>query len=380
MTKAERKAYLCRIRNGINEFPITYDGILQIMREMGYKVLKYSEAKDLISEEKWEDCAANSTAFSGNVKGIFTIFIADSLNYEDRIEKIAHELGHIEQGHTTEDNKSNEQRQEEEDEANEFVPFFLAPPCYLDQLGLKTLEDVEEALPYSTKYCKLIFANLAAYQLRHEPMSYEEKTICSMMQEPEKTNSPQKEKTPDISSRDYTYPTVPMKVVQQYIPQPTSIPVKTKRLLAGMGILTGVVMVAMLCTIFMLVGQNIGRNQIIPYSTSPSEPHTPSQPSQSVEGEESSFYQSHVETSSEPVSQPESESTTAVESSHQTQPESRIVSSVEDEGMLVYVTTTGSKYHKWGCQYINGKTNLIDMYISEAQDKGYQPCKVCFGK
>lgn len=366
MTKAERKAYLCRIRNGIKDFPITYDGILQIMREMGYKVLKYSEAKDLISEENWEDCATNSTAFSGNVKGIFTIFIADSLNYEDRVEKIAHELGHIEQGHTTEDNKSNEQRQEEEDEANEFVPFFLAPPCYLDQIGLKTLEDVETALPYSTKYCKLIFANLAAYQLRREPMSYEEKTICSMMKEPEKTDSPQKEKISDTFSSHCTYSQVPVHVIPQYNPQLLHVPAKTKRFLAGVGVL----IVAMLCTIFMLIGQNIGRNQIVPSSISQIEPYTLSQSSQPVKDQESLSSRSELETNSVP----------AEESSTSTRIESRIVSSVENEGMLVYTTPSGQKYHKPTCQYVRNKTNIIDMYLSEAQAKGFEPCKVCFRK
>ncbi|PWL41355.1 MAG: hypothetical protein DBY45_10090 [Clostridiales bacterium] len=374
MTKAERKAYLCRIRNGIKEFPITYDGMLQIMREMGFKVLKYSEAKQLISEENWEECAANSPAFSGKVKGIFTVFIADNLNYEDRVEKIAHELGHIEQGHATDDIKSNEQHQEEEDEANEFVPYFLAPPCYLDQLGLKTLEDVEEALPYSTKYCKLIFANLAAYQLRHEPMAYEERTICSMMEKPIISESKISEEQPQ------QFP-APISVASQFDLEPCTVPAHTKRIWVGMS----VIMVTMLCAIFFFIGQNVER--YIQSATLNSIQSQQGQSSNSLESSESkeppvSLIES--ESNSDFVSQ-SSESKTpepAVDSQSEssTMSESRVVSIVEGEGTLVYVTRTGNKYHKWGCQYISGKTNLNSMYISEAQQKDYLPCSLCFPK
>ncbi len=44
----------------------------------------------------------------------------------------------------------------------------------------------------------------------------------------------------------------------------------------------------------------------------------------------------------------------------------------------VYVTTYGKKYHKLNCQYIAGKNNLLKISLTQAQNSGYEPCKICF--
>ena len=41
----------------------------------------------------------------------------------------------------------------------------------------------------------------------------------------------------------------------------------------------------------------------------------------------------------------------------------------------VYVTNTGSKYHRAGCRYL--KKSKIPIKLSEAKNQGYTPCKVC---
>ena len=41
----------------------------------------------------------------------------------------------------------------------------------------------------------------------------------------------------------------------------------------------------------------------------------------------------------------------------------------------VYVTKTGSKYHTYGCDYLNGQP--LKTTLSNAIDKGYSPCKMC---
>lgn len=43
----------------------------------------------------------------------------------------------------------------------------------------------------------------------------------------------------------------------------------------------------------------------------------------------------------------------------------------------VYVTKTGHKYHRAGCQYL--KSSAIKMTRSEAIKGGYSPCKRCGG-
>ena len=47
------------------------------------------------------------------------------------------------------------------------------------------------------------------------------------------------------------------------------------------------------------------------------------------------------------------------------------------EGYTVYITDTGEKYHHAGCQYL--KDSQIPIDINDAQARGYQPCKRCFG-
>lgn len=46
-----------------------------------------------------------------------------------------------------------------------------------------------------------------------------------------------------------------------------------------------------------------------------------------------------------------------------------------NSGITVYVTDSGSKYHKSGCRYLSKSKYEIDLY--EAIEEGYEPCKVC---
>ena len=42
----------------------------------------------------------------------------------------------------------------------------------------------------------------------------------------------------------------------------------------------------------------------------------------------------------------------------------------------VYVTNTGSKYHKYGCQYL--RKSCIARDLATAQSQGYTPCSKCY--
>ncbi len=45
------------------------------------------------------------------------------------------------------------------------------------------------------------------------------------------------------------------------------------------------------------------------------------------------------------------------------------------EEVIVYVTESGSKYHLSTCQYV--EDGGIALTLTEAQEQGYEPCKVC---
>ena len=49
----------------------------------------------------------------------------------------------------------------------------------------------------------------------------------------------------------------------------------------------------------------------------------------------------------------------------------------QTEARTVYVTATGTRYHKQDCQYVKGKDNLTEMTLAEAEEDMLTPCKVC---
>lgn len=43
--------------------------------------------------------------------------------------------------------------------------------------------------------------------------------------------------------------------------------------------------------------------------------------------------------------------------------------------VIVFVTDTGTKYHRDGCQYLNMSKHQIE--LQQAINRGYTPCSVC---
>jgi len=43
--------------------------------------------------------------------------------------------------------------------------------------------------------------------------------------------------------------------------------------------------------------------------------------------------------------------------------------------IIVYITKTGKKYHRWDCRYL--RKSSIPISLTEAKRRGYKPCKVC---
>ena len=54
---------------------------------------------------------------------------------------------------------------------------------------------------------------------------------------------------------------------------------------------------------------------------------------------------------------------------------SNIVSSSPLDDIIVYITETGTKYHRNGCRYLS--QSKIPITLGEAKRKGYTPCSVC---
>lgn len=48
---------------------------------------------------------------------------------------------------------------------------------------------------------------------------------------------------------------------------------------------------------------------------------------------------------------------------------------IDDSETIVYITETGTKYHAWGCQYLDD--SAIPISKEEAIEQGYTACSVC---
>ena len=48
---------------------------------------------------------------------------------------------------------------------------------------------------------------------------------------------------------------------------------------------------------------------------------------------------------------------------------------LEDNSYIVYINPSGSKYHKYGCRYVNEKSRPV---LLKSVEKQFQPCKVCY--
>lgn len=75
------------------------------------------------------------------------------------------------------------------------------------------------------------------------------------------------------------------------------------------------------------------------------------------------------------ASQVSSEPIPALSSSQDASPKE--TSASEPQEATVYITPSGEKYHRSGCQYIEDKSNLTELSESRAAELGYEPCKVC---
>ena len=84
--------------------------------------------------------------------------------------------------------------------------------------------------------------------------------------------------------------------------------------------------------------------------------------------EENATTQSRVETNLAKPTTPKPSSAPA--------PQKQSTSTSSDAATTVYITESGSKYHKANCQYLSKSKKSID--LSKAKAQGYEPCSKCY--
>lgn len=114
------------------------DDIVAIITERGYEIIDFepeSEALTLLTGElALTPDILSQNAFVYQRGGVRLVFIKISLTSEEKLYVLAHELGHIVLGHTTNGSSSIA----EEYEANEFVHYLLNPSLMLQgRVGIR---------------------------------------------------------------------------------------------------------------------------------------------------------------------------------------------------------------------------------------------------
>ena len=305
-------AYRHRLNCGIPGILLSSDQLIQILRQSGCIVKSYRDGWDELSQ--YDDLAAKTrgaTAMSCLLDDIPHVYYS-ALASESRLRfALSHELGHVIQGHIWRD----KQEAEHETDANQFALAFLAPICYLSTLHISSVQDIQEITGLETEKCEILFGRLLDYEKTPKEFSATEKSLVDLLSPPKPKN----------------------KSLLEYVS----------------GNITGVIVVAMCCIVFVIVGV-IKLCKDTPVSDpSPSIPQSITQVDpdtllSSAPDSKASYTESANESSTVPASE-----------------------------LKVYATPSGKKYHLEDCQYLKGKENLREMTISEAKQAGLTPCSVC---
>lgn len=147
----EYYAYKFLVQEEIASLPINYDQLLGYCKNEGYQVAFYEQekAQKIIQLYNLEQYVETKSAFTISKPDIKIILVNNALALNERCFALAHELGHIVLQHTNQgilgkslDNKTLENSQEEE--ADSFAVYLLAPLCVLKKYNILSLTKVEK--------------------------------------------------------------------------------------------------------------------------------------------------------------------------------------------------------------------------------------------
>ena len=326
MNQIEEQAYLARITLGLSELRFNASELEKKLKEKHYVVKPYSKAQEEFTAHKLMPYKEKYKSFSCLLDNVPHIFYNDNLEGRGKVKRLVHEYGHVVLDHIYSPDKSSEQ----EEEAIEFTTYFLAPICYLSTLPIESIDDVRYYTLLDNDDCEKILGKISDFNKKYKDYSDIEKLLCERLG------------------------------IKKPVAKKFNFLLFCKNHIISIAI-TGV-LIAILSTI-----TAIGLNRLAELQNAVT--GILNQTNAISSGSESNSNY-NKELSSNEMSIEPSESYIESDSS---------IVSVDGTDGLVYVTPTGSKYHKFGCQYLQG-TDMLDLYISEAQEKGYTPCRICFPK
>ncbi len=125
----------------------TLDNLVYIVEDMGFEIVDYSNSRldsdfsDLIQSLAIHELVKTGKAFVYQNTDVKLLFLCETLNPDEKLYAIAHELGHIQSGHL-QVGANSEYSVAEEYEANEFAHFLLNPG-----VGKRSVSVVQQRKP-----------------------------------------------------------------------------------------------------------------------------------------------------------------------------------------------------------------------------------------
>lgn len=356
MENVKANAWSQLIQLEVKTLPID---MLAIANDLGYNVIPYNEANDILELFHLTNYASTHTGFTFQIDDKPNIFYDDSLPYSDRNCVIAHELGHIKSGHTRKNGiygkSSNiENESEQEKEADIFAYAFLAPVPVLLEMGLETASEISRLTGLPTSKTRTIVNEI-----------FNEKSVKNTGLEIKLIQQFQ----PYIES--YRIQEIPKKqysgaLTKVFMQHGISRFKKNKNLIF--------MLIALICcsTTFIfsiILINNKPDPNVGPFIISSGNSYSVQQTISTTQVEaKSTKERTQVQFNTDPnvpSAMPEP-SVAKVEEPKQINAET-----------IVAVTKTGKKYHLPNCQYTSNKTGIRTLTIQEAIDAGLNPCKIC---
>lgn len=143
MLITKEKAWSILLENGISA-PLTFDDLRRICKKRGWGLESYQGGASLINSLSLCEIADKFPAFTFRWNdGTTIIFYRDSLSTADRIQTIAHEIGHITLEHLYSGVAGySELERPQETEANEFAYELILPSCVVTKCGWRDANDI----------------------------------------------------------------------------------------------------------------------------------------------------------------------------------------------------------------------------------------------
>lgn len=323
MENIKAAAWAFLVEHRLNKFPIDTLRLNQI--DVGFHICTYHEGEAIISSLDLVEYAKNHLAFTVSHNDMITICYDEKLPFSDRDFVIAHEIGHVVLRHTTDGyilGKSSDpvKENEQEKEADAFALSFLAPAPVFAEMKISIPSEISRITRLPVKK-----AEEAAIEVIKEDLA--KKTWL------------------EIELID-TF----RESIMKYAPPSSPLMQEERKKTAKTPFWKNAIAV-LLCSV-LLSSVMFGTFLITQQKKQAATPNT---------------YDSSAVLSNE------------LSPSAASAPSTDLTEVIENDASLtiVYVTPSGDKYHLPDCQYVRGKDQLKEFTIAEAQEEGYQPCKVC---